>query len=415
MIQYFKNLLLSDTGKDTGIVLAGTLINVIIGGLFFILAPRILGPADYGLFATVVATGLMAAAIANFGIDTGILRFAKGNREQFNKILSLAFKSYIILGVSVALIGVLLSGFIANFLNQPSITTLLRLAFSGSILLLLTNFFIASLQAKREFLKASIVNILSNTIRLLILAIGAYFFTINLYFITALFFFVTIISVAVGKLWLPFEFKAIEKSQAIEFYKYNFWIASALVISSIPFDNYFLIRVVGPVQAGLYSAPFKLLTFAYQFGGNFTRVLASRFASFDSDKKARDFAFRAMPFPLIFILGLTILFFISQPLVTLVFGKEYIQATEILQILSIGFIFFFASTIPSSIILYYFGKPKISFVITLIRYVSFVVLLALLVPLYSAKGGAFAFSVSEFFAFLFMSGYVFIKFSKNGH
>jgi len=122
-----------------------------------------------------------------------------------------------------------------------------------------------------------------------------------------------------------------------------------------------------------------------------------------------------MPFPLIFILGLTILFFISQPLVTLVFGKEYIQATEILQILSIGFIFFFASTIPSSIILYYFGKPKISFVITLIRYVSFVVLLALLVPLYSAKGGAFAFSVSEFFAFLFMSGYVFIKFSKNGH
>jgi len=77
MIQYFKNLLLSDTGKDTGIVLAGTLINVIVGGLFFILAPRILGPADYGLFATVVATGLMAAAIANFGIDTGILRFAK--------------------------------------------------------------------------------------------------------------------------------------------------------------------------------------------------------------------------------------------------------------------------------------------------------------------------------------------------
>src|SRR3989344_5380727 len=163
MIQYFKNLLLSDTGKDTGIVLAGTLINVIIGGLFFILGPRILGPAY------------------------------------------------------------------------------------------------------------------------------SYFFTINLYFITALVVFVTIISVAVGKLWLPFEFKAIEKSQAIEFYKYNFWIAGALVISSIPFDNYFLIRIAGPVQAGLYSAPFKLLTFAYQFGGNFTRVLASRFASFDSDKKAREF------------------------------------------------------------------------------------------------------------------------------
>src|SRR3989304_6633383 len=108
MFSLIKNLILTDTGKDTVIVSIGTFINIVAGGLFFIIAPRILGPEDYGLFSTVVATGLMAASIANFGIDTGILKFAKGNREQFNKILSLAFKSYIILGVSVALIGVLL-------------------------------------------------------------------------------------------------------------------------------------------------------------------------------------------------------------------------------------------------------------------------------------------------------------------
>ena len=77
MIKNLINLSFTQTGKDTGIVFLGTLINVIIGGLFFILAPRILGPADYGLFSVVLATGLMAFNFANFGIDTGILRFIK--------------------------------------------------------------------------------------------------------------------------------------------------------------------------------------------------------------------------------------------------------------------------------------------------------------------------------------------------
>ena len=190
MIQYLKSLFFTGTGKDTSIVFAGTLVNVICGGLFFILAPRILGPSQYGFFSVVVATGIMVANLANFGIDTGILRFVKDNdQSSSDRILKLAFQAYLLIGVTVFILGFLVSSYLANLLGHPNLGPFFKIAFAGIIFLLLTDFFIATLQAKKQFLKASIVNISSNLARFLILVIAAYFFTINLYFLTILFFF----------------------------------------------------------------------------------------------------------------------------------------------------------------------------------------------------------------------------------
>ena len=413
MIQYFKSLFFTDTGKDTSIVFIGTLINVTAGGLFFILVPRILGPSDYGLFSTIVATGLMAATIANFGIDTGILRFTHKDSDQSNAIFSLALKSYLLSGLLIGVFGVLLAPILANYLNHPEIMQLLRIAFASIIFLLLTNFFVAGLQSKKEFLKASIVNISSNVARLAILVISFFFLSIGLYFLTILFFFITLVSVVVGKMYLSFRIVKTDKSLVKNYFKYNFWIAAALIISAIPFDNYFLLKLAGPVAAGLYAAPFKILTFSYQFGGNFTRVLASRFSSFDTNEKTILYAKKAAIIPVLLSLGLVFLVLFSTPITLLLFGEKYQQASQILQVLSIGFIFFFLSTIPSSIILYYFGKSSVSFGITLVRYFFFIALLLFLVPSQKALGGAIAFSTSEFAAFLLMIGYMLLKFQKS--
>jgi len=412
MLVKIKDLFYTDTGRDTLIVFTGTFANVIVGGIFFILAPRLLGPSHYGLFSTVVATTLLATAIANFGLDTAILRFAKKNSKQINTILSLALKYYVILGFSTSLIGFFIAPYLAFFLGKQELGELFRIGFLGIFFMLLSNFFVAGLQAKREFLKASIVNLSANLTRLLVVLIAFNSFFHGLYFLTAIFFFAPFISVIVGKLYLPFQIKIPQKEISQDFVKYNFWVASALIISSIPFDNYLLLKIAGPDQTGLYSAPFKLLTFAYQFGGNFTRVLASRFASFDTNQKTKEFILKTIPFPLVFAVGLITIFAIAKPLTILLFGEEFIGAVNLLRILSVGFIFFIFSTIPSSLILYYFGKSNISFVITFARYVLFVILLGLLIPQFQAQGAAFAFSLSEIFAFILMSSYVIYKLKK---
>src|SRR3989344_3269569 len=121
MVTRIKDLLFTKTSKDTGVVFVGTLVNIFLGGLFFIIAPRILGPPGYGLFSTVFATSTMVVRLSSLGMDTGILRFAHINSQRANQFLSIAFKWYLILGLLVAIIGFFVSPTLAFILNQPSI------------------------------------------------------------------------------------------------------------------------------------------------------------------------------------------------------------------------------------------------------------------------------------------------------
>src|SRR3989344_3515314 len=372
MLADFKKLLFSGTGKDTYIVFLGTVINVLIGGVFFIIAPRVLGPAGYGLFSTIYATSVLTVRLSSLGIDAGVLRFTNLTSKESNAFLSIAIKWYLFLGVIAAVVGYILSPMIATLLGQAPITGLLRIAFASTVLFHLTNLFTAGLQARREFLKSSLILIANNSTRLIIILVGAYLFIINLYSLTLIFFLSTLVSTFLGKLLLPFQTVAIDKGLERKFFKFNMWIWLSMCISAIPLDNYFLLKIAGPLQTGLYAAPFKLLSFAYQLGGNFTTVLASRYSSFDNDEKAKAFSVKAITFPSFFSLAFLLLILFPNLLISLIFGKAYVEAVQILRILSLGSIFFFLSTIPSSIILYYFSKSNISFIITLVRYIAFV-------------------------------------------
>lgn len=415
MLLKIKELLVTDTGKDTSVVFLGTVINIAIGGVFFILAPRILGPESYGLFAVVMATGLMATNFANFGIDTGILRFLKPSANLENqRILKLAFKSYLLIGTVVAILGFSLSPLLAKILGHPDLINLLRISFAGVIFILISNFFTATLQSQKQFAKASLVNISSNVARLVLLMAAVLFFTLDLYWLTIIFFSVTIVSIVIGKLFVPFDFlKAQEEHVHFKnFFGYNFWIAASLAISSIPVDNYLLVKIAGPLATGLYAAPMKFLTATYQFAGGFSRVLAPRFASFDSDKKAKEFSLKASGFVAVVFAGLILLSFLAGPITTL-FGSEYEGSIVVFQILSVGMAFFFADTIPMALILYYFGKSKVAFYITVWHYLIYTFLLFVLISRYSEVGAAIAFTVSEIITFLTLVTYILLKFRKS--
>lgn len=415
MIAYFKSLFQTETGKDTGIVFLGTLVNVIVGGIFFILAPRILGPSDYGIFSVVLATGLMAVNFANFGIDTGILRFIKpGQKEENDKILKLALKAYITIGLLIFALGFLFSPILAQAINAAHSTNLLRLAFAGVIFIILTNFFVATLQSRKKFAEASLVNISANAARLLILAAASYFLTIDLYFLTILFFFVAIVSVILGAAFVPLDFLKAkdEKVHFKNFFGYNFWIAASLAISAIPIDNYLLVKIAGPLVTGIYAAPMKILTTTYQFAGSFSRVLASRFASFDSNQKAKEFSLKASIFVIVIFAAILAVGAFAEPIVKIFLGNKYQESISIFKILSIGMAFFFADTIPMAAILYYFGRSKIAFFVTVWHYIFYTILLVLLIPNFGARGAAIAFTASEIITFVTITVYVLFKFRK---
>ena len=416
MFAKIKNLTLSDTSKDTAIVFVGTLINASVGGIFFILAPRLLGPSQYGLFAVVTSTGILIASLANFGIDTGILRFANQNNKILtSKILKLALQMYLSIGLVLLSIGLIISQPLALFLGNIELAPLLKISFIGLILILLTDFMIAILQSRKHFFKASLVNISSNVARLLVLGAGGYFFTIDVYFLTVLFFFIPIVSVITGKLFVPFDFLSAKghQNQFRNFFSFNSWIAASLAISSVPVDNYLLVKFAGPIATGLYAAPYKILSIIDQLGGNFSRVLAPRFSSFKNDEEAKSYAKKAIPIVILVCAGILINVILAGPVVNLLFGSQYAQSVIIYQIVAIAFAFYFSHTIPVSLIVYYFGKPKITFLITVIIMICWTLFSFILIPRFQAVGAAIAELVAAITAFTLFYSYVIWKFIKK--
>ncbi len=416
MLTKISRLFFSEINRDTSIVLASTLANAIIGGLFFIIAPRILGPEQYGLFAVVASTGILFANLANFGIDTGILRFLNSDNSQINKrILKLAFQGYLLIGFLVFALGFVFAKPIANFLGYSNLEGILKIAFLGVILILITNFFIAALQAQRKFFQASLVNISANLVRLALIALGGYFFTINLYFLTTLFFSVNIISVIVGKVFVPLNFLKVENEQAEfkRFFSFNFWIAAGLTISSLPIDNYLLVKLAGPVAAGIYFAPFKVLSIVDQFAGNFSRVLASRFTSFDNHLETKAFIKNITPVVIASGVCFVVLALLAQPVVSILFGQRFLSSATAFTLIAIASVFTFATALPVSLIIYYFKKPKLSFLITVITIAFWIISNYLLIPGFQATGAAISYLLTEILAFLLFAILAIYEFSQK--
>jgi O-antigen/teichoic acid export membrane protein len=407
-----RQLAKSATARDTTVVFASTIANALLGGLFFIIAPRILGPADYGLFATVASTAILISNIAHLGIDTGVLRFAStANKERRQGTLKLAFNAYSAIGIAAIFLGFIFTPFLTGFLGNENLTPLFRMAFATIILILFSDFFISALQSKKDFTKASLLNISANTARLLLVILASYFFTLDLFLISFIFFTVPIISVILGRIFVPTDFLKArnQKGSFKNFFSFNFWIFATLVISTIPFDNYFLLKISGPVSAGLYSAPFKLISISDQFAGNFSRVLAPRFSSFTSAVQAKNYAIKTLPIIALCSLAISSAAIIASPVVNFALGKEFTASVPVLQITALGFAFYFANTTAVSLLIYFFGQSKLTFAVTLVVKSLWAFLTYMLVMSQAQIGAAYAFLISGILSFILFNCIAFYK------
>jgi len=415
MFSQFKRYL-SKENQNAVIVLAGTALNALVGGLFFILAPRLIGPQNYGLFAVVLSTGIMVSSFANLGIDAGILRFASGPESlRRQRVLKLAFYAYLIIGLLIFLLGFFLAGPLAEFFGMPELTNLFKIAFFGSIVLLLTSFFIATLQAGQKFMQATIVGLSGNIARIVILVLTAYFYSVNLYFLTVLFFFVPIVSIITGRIFMPLDFLKTNghESEFKSFFGFNLWIAASLAIASFPIDNYLLIKFAGPVATGIYAAPFKLLSVVDQLAGNYSRVLAQKMGSLEKNSRAKYLLKNTAPIAILVAVGFLVLALLSPFIVNLLLGSSYLQSVPVFAIIAVSSAFTFITAVPASLTLYYFKDPKASFYITAAIVVFWILSSFLLIPPYAQIGASIAYLLTEVWSFLLFSGFVLYKFRNK--
>ena len=238
-LQGLSKILKTKTFSQSSLTISATILNGILGVIFFILLARILGPESLGIFAFTIAFITLAADIANLGTDTGIIRFIGKyiNSGEDKKFLKLGLELKILAWAAVFLIGWIHTPFIAvTFFNKAELIFPLRLALFGIGGALLYSFITASLQAYQKYLAYSLIMIGTNGLRLLLAIVFVIFSAISVKNSLLIYMVVPFFGFFAGLVILPnFLSAKNEWSVAKLFFHYNKWIASISVVSAIGF------------------------------------------------------------------------------------------------------------------------------------------------------------------------------------
>lgn len=365
----FKKIIGTATFKQSQITIAGTLLNGALGALFYIVLARFLGPGDFGLLTIALTTLVLIADMADIGTNTGLIRFVSANlarsRDKAYRFLKLSLEIKLIAWAASFLIIFFAAPFLAKeVFHKTELILPLKLAAFGVGGALLFTFATSALQAYQKYFLWSLVNILTNFARLLlILALGFYSFlnienSLLIYLALPFFgFFVTLFILPARKILSSKE----EFNLSRELFKYNIPVAIFTVIAafSAKLDIYLNAALLSAREVGIYGAANQMVAVMPQLVSALGLVSAPKFASFQNNKQMLIY-FKKFQF---FVLGLCLLGVLTIPvlifLIPMLFGSQYQDATLPFIFLFLAMVVFLFSIPVHHSVIFYFGRPDV--------------------------------------------------------
>ncbi len=362
------NILKTSTLRQSGMTFTFTLINGLLGMAFYILLARYLGPSDFGLFSLSIVVLALTADIGNLGINTGIVNFVSkyftSDHQKSLKYLKLGFILKVTISLITLTVGFVLSPTISrNIFEKPELITAIRLVFLGVGTTWLFSFTTSYYQASQKFISWGLIQIFTNSLRLLGVIFAVSWFVLDLNISVVLYIIAPFIGFLVSTINIPFDFikERVDGETKRDFVNYNKWVAVFGGVSAFSsrVDTFVLGKLVTTYSLGLYSAANQLVQVVPQLIGAIGTVVAPKFSSFDSDKKMLVY-FKKLQLMVIGIAGVMML---STPVVKLIinafFGSEYGQSYPIFVILIIAMLVFMLSIPVHNAIIYYYQYPKL--------------------------------------------------------
>ncbi len=410
------NIIKSKTSRHSIISLGTTIINGILGLLFYIALARLLGPTEFGNILLVITLIIVCSDIADFGVNSGVVNFVskhRGEDKSYSYLIS-ALLSKIVVGGIVSISIFLLAGLIANLFFQKNDLAGLFMIGSGGILgMMLFSFSTSALQAMQKYGSWSVLLIGSNLLR--IAAIFSLLATNSLSVETAmisyilmpyLFFVLSFFYLPVRKILTAKEIKQTAKS----LFSFSSWVGGSNILWVLltKSDTFLLGRLVTSFQLGIYGLATQLTIAVPQLISAFAAVLAPRFAAF-SDKREMNLFLRKFTF---IISGLILLMLICLPLVwyliPFVLGNSYLDSYPVFVILLLGASLLLLATPMHEAIRYYFQKPHLFLGIYGIQLILLVVLGLDLTPKLGIMGMSYAVLIANLVNLL-LSAYFYVR------
>lgn len=411
----------TNTIRHFSITSIGTMINGLLGLLFFIFLARSLGPDIYGIFSITIASIALLSDVADLGIDTGIIHFISKYRQQNQKnalkFIKLGLEIKFIVWLVILVLGWFIVPFIAQaFFLKPELTQPLQFALVGVGGALMFSLTVHVIQAYEKFWAWSFINISLNGLRLLAVIFLFFIGILNLSSSLVIYISLPFLGFFATLFILPNYLKAKnEKSVAPELFHYSKWVAlvGIFAATSSRLDTFISARFLPISQVGIYSAVNQLSVVVPQIVFALATVVAPKMASLDTHEKAVAYFKKLQLLVLvIFIAGLLVspLSFIIIPLI---YGNNYTAGIIPFMILFTGQLIFLLALPAHQAVYFYFSKPALFSFIAGMQLLITGILGWFLIFNYGIYGAAFTVLISNLFGFIVPLIWVIIQFRKK--
>ncbi len=387
----------SRIAKDSAIVLTGNVLSAGLGFVATVLIIRTLGPAEFGLFSVALAVMGIASQFSDFGIGTGLVRFAslylKNDKPKADLMFKVSLKVRLIIAAMVFLIGFLASESLATQLfGSPDLIFPLKLAFIGAFGMSLVGYIAATLQARQSFKKFTLFHLINPVVKISV--IGLLFLALQLNLFSALTTVITIpfIAFLIGSLIIPKGFlkaKGDEKESLKELVHFSKWIMVSVLCGMIftRLDILMLGYFRLPQEVGYYAAAYNLALALALITGAFATVLFPEVSKLVTKEEIRHYLKRYIPIAGIIAIFLSPLFFLASPIILTLYGVDYIMSVVLFRILLVNQLIMLAFS-PIGLFLYPINKPQIAAFANIAQLSLNFAGNYMLIPIYGAVGAA---------------------------
>lgn len=396
------NLARSRTALDTYILFASNVTAAFLGFVFTWVVARKLSIAEFGVLSAATNLIVMITSLTDLGVSSGIINFvsqshAEKNYEESDKYSKASLIVKLSSTIFISLLLLIFRNYITNSWLATKNLEILYWVISISVIGIIWGIAPYILQARKEFLKSSLIDVVLSFAKAVLPFIFLYFGLLTLRTSMISFIFGMIVSAIVGLALVGTSFLRSRPGKEIyvNLMRYAGWIGVNRVISSISgkVEVQMLAAMAGAVTTGLYSVPIKLASFIGVLAASFSSVLAPRFASFNNREAEKNYMLKSCLALIPIVAGLVFWIIIAKPFVLLLFGQKYIDSVVVLRALIFSMIPFIMNVPAVTAIIYSLKKTEYIGYFSIFQIICTISLNLIFIPKFGALGPTFTFTI----------------------
>lgn len=340
-------------------LLWGLVASTLISAIATIVIARLLGPANYGLYAIALTAPNLISTFRDWGVNTAMVKYsAQHNSEQNVAKIKSVFVSgllfEVILGMSLSILSFLLSGFLADTLGRPTIAPLIQIASFFILTGALVNVASAAFTGMETMHLNSVMLIVQSVVKT-VLIVG--FVVLGFGTLGAITGFTLsgLVAGVTGVLLMWTMYRSLPKTTKgkLDFvattktmFKYGLPLSVGTIVSGFAtqFYSYVLaIYVTNNASIGNYNAALNFVVLITFFATPVTTMLFPAFSKLDfhKDKATLQNVFQySVKYSALIVVPVTAMVMaLAQPAISTLFQDEYAEVPLFLVLLSLSYLY----------------------------------------------------------------------------